>query len=147
LRSAPATDERIAQKIVVGRTLKVGRHMLSALFRTVFEVFHRESPQQRGMRLLAANLTAAQRRQHDQFRYFDVIGGSSGRRYRIRQGDAMNVDVLDEYGRRMYRLCFFPRGRLATGDVMLAQKLALEAFETDAVAIAHKLPASYGERP
>jgi hypothetical protein len=121
--------------------------MLSALFRTLFEVLNRESPQQRGMRLLTANLTAAQRRQHDQFRYFDVIGGSSGRRYRIRQGDAMNVDVLDEYGRRIHRLCFFPRGRLATGDVMLAQKLALEAFETDAVAIAHKLPASYGERP
>jgi hypothetical protein len=120
--------------------------MLSALIRALFNAINRESPQQRGTRLLLANLTAAQRRQHDQFRYFDVIGGSSGRRYRIRHGDAMNVDVLDEYGRRLYRLCFFPRGRLATGDVMLAQKLALEAFEAEAVAVAHKLPAAYGER-
>jgi hypothetical protein len=99
------------------------------------------------MRLLMANLTAAQRCQHERFRYFDVIGGTSGRRYRIRQGDAMNIDVLDEFGRRLHRLCFFPIGRLAVADVMLAQKLALEAFETDAVAVAHKLPATHAEPP
>jgi hypothetical protein len=115
--------------------------MLSALLRALFDRLARESPQQRGMRRLMANLTAAQRRQHAQFRYFDVIGGSSGRLYRIRHGDAMNIDVLDACGRRVHRLCFFPKGRLATADIMLAQKLALEAFEAEAVAVAHKLPA------
>jgi hypothetical protein len=118
--------------------------MLRTFLRALREAFNREPPRERGMRLLAANLTDSQRRQHEQYRYFEVIGGSTGRRYRIRHGEAMNVDVLDECGRRVHKLCFFPRGRLVTGDVMLAQKLALEAFEIEALAIAHKLPPHYG---
>ena len=35
--------------------------------------------------------------------------------------------------------CFFPEGNLVTGDVMLAQKVALELFETDALKIANKM--------
>jgi hypothetical protein len=33
-----------------------------------------------------------------------------------------------------------PEGHLAIGDVMLAQKIALELFENDALKIAHKVP-------
>jgi hypothetical protein len=52
----------------------------------------------------------------------------------------MNVEQLDANGRRLRVLCFMPEGRLAVGDVMLAQKMALELFETEAVKIANKMP-------
>jgi hypothetical protein len=50
----------------------------------------------------------------------------------------MNVDVLDEAGKRMHMLCFKPEGRLAIGDVMLAQKIALELFEGEALKVANR---------
>ena len=52
----------------------------------------------------------------------------------------MNVEHLDQTGRRIRLLCFMPEGHLAVGDVMLAQKIALELFENDALKIAHKVP-------
>jgi hypothetical protein len=48
----------------------------------------------------------------------------------------MNVEQLDQNGRRTRLLCFMPRGGLPVGDIMLAQKTALELFETDAVRVA-----------
>lgn len=92
----------------------------------------------RGMRLLFNNLTQLQRQQYNRFGHFDVIGGKTGRSYRIRHGRVMNIDQLDRKGRRVCGWCFYPRGRLVAGDVMLAQKLALELFETDALAIANR---------
>lgn len=93
---------------------------------------------ERGMRLLFRSLTPMQRRQYNRFGHFDVIGGKTGRSYRIRHGRVMNIDQLDRKGRRVCGWCFYPRGRLVTGDVMLAQKLALELFETDALATANR---------
>jgi hypothetical protein len=40
-------------------------------------------------------------------------------------------------------LCFMPRGKLAEGDIMLAQKLALELFEADALKVAKKIPTEF----
>ena len=40
----------------------------------------------------------------------------------------MNVDEYDEAGTRIFRWCFLPVGNLVRGDVLLAQKLALELF-------------------
>ena len=97
--------------------------------------------QERSIQLLKDNLSAAQRRQYERCNYFEVIGGTTGRRYRIRQGTQMNVELLDDIGRRARVLCFVPEGRLATADVMLAQKVALELFESEALRIAHKAPA------
>jgi hypothetical protein len=93
---------------------------------------------ERGMRLLFNNLTPRQRRQYNQFGHFDVVGSKTGRSYRIRHGRVMNIDQLDTRGRRVCGWCFYPRGRLVTGDVMLAQKLALELFESDALATANR---------
>jgi hypothetical protein len=93
---------------------------------------------ERGLQLLEEHLSPEQRRQYDASGYFDVTGGASGRRYRIRQGSSMNIEQLDKKGRRVCTLCFMPTGRLVTGDVMLAQKVALEAFERDALKIANK---------
>jgi hypothetical protein len=48
----------------------------------------------------------------------------------------MNVAELDAAAHETRRWCFVPEGVVATGDVMLAQKIALETFEADALAIA-----------
>jgi hypothetical protein len=74
------------------------------------------------------------------YRRFDVIGGLTGRTYRIRLTGPMNVEELDQDGWCTRRLCFFPEGQLVDGDVMLAQKVALEALESEALAIANKFP-------
>jgi hypothetical protein len=93
----------------------------------------------RGAQLLEENLSLAQRQQYAKYRYFDVIGGKTGKRYRIHHGSSMNIDQLDKNGRRVCGWCFFPRGGLVAGDVMLAQKYALELFETDALQVANRL--------
>ena len=51
------------------------------------------------------------------------------------------MEELDQRGRCIGRLCFFPEGRLVDGDVMLAQKVALETFEFETLAVANKFPA------
>ena len=94
----------------------------------------------RGADLLTQNLSPDQRRQYATHGYFDVVGGNTGHRYRIRRGYQMNVEELDAAGGHIRLLCFMPRGRLVTGDVMLAQKLALELFEGHALRIANSVP-------
>jgi len=95
--------------------------------------------QERGVRLLKEKLSREQRQQYDKHACFEVIGGKTGRRYRIRFGRSMNIDQLDKNGRRVCGWCFFPRGNLVAGDVMLAQKMALELFEPEALRIANKI--------
>jgi hypothetical protein len=92
----------------------------------------------RGLRLLREWLSPVQREQFDAKGHFDVIGSDTGRRYRIHYGSAMNVHELDEAGRLKMGWCFLPKGSLAAGDVMLAQKIALETFESGALAVAQK---------
>ena len=94
----------------------------------------------RGTQLLTQNLSPAQRWQYERHGYFDVIGGDTGKRYRIRHGYQMNVEELDQNGRRKQLLCFMPRGGLPVGAVMLAQKIALELFESEAIRIANGSP-------
>jgi hypothetical protein len=101
--------------------------------RTVWRVFDAEG---RAIGLLKENLSATQLEQYEQHRHFDVIGGHSGKRYRIRPGTSLNIDEYDADGRLVTSWCFVPEGPLGTGDVMLAQKFALELFETDALSIA-----------
>jgi hypothetical protein len=93
----------------------------------------------RGLCLLKENLSPTQRDQFQRHGYFDVVGGETGRRYRIRPGFQMNVEQLDKRGRCLRRLCFMPEGGHVIGDVMLAQKLALELFEADALKVANTL--------
>jgi hypothetical protein len=99
----------------------------------------RSEAYERGMRLLQENLTPAQQQQLQRYGYFEVIGGRTGKRYRIRHGRSMNIDQLDKNGRRICGWCFFPEGNLVVGDVMLAQKIALELFEVEALKIANKM--------
>jgi hypothetical protein len=39
-----------------------------------------------------------QAEQYSSYRYFEVIGSDTGKRYRIRHGRMMNVDELDSVG-------------------------------------------------
>jgi hypothetical protein len=111
----------------------------SALFGTGFSAdIGSKRAQERGIRLLMENLSAAQRKQYDKYGYFDVTGGKTGKRYRIRHGRQMNIEQLDRNGRRVCGWCFFPQGSLVAGDIMLAQKAALELFEPDALRIANR---------
>ena len=100
-------------------------------------LYHKEADA-RGVHLLTRHLSPAQREQYARHGYFEVIGGDTGRRYRIRHGYAMNVEQLDEKGRRIELLCFGPRGGLPIGDVLLAQKIALELFESAALRVGNR---------
>jgi hypothetical protein len=50
----------------------------------------------------------------------------------------VNVCEIDETGRLQKGLCFMPIGALPIGDVMLAQKIALETCEGEVHAVARR---------
>ena len=95
-------------------------------------------PEGRSFRLLRQWLSPSQRAQLAEEGYFEVIGGDSGKRYRIYAGAATNVCEVDENGRPTLGLCFLPMGDLPIGDVMLSQKIALESCEGRALAVARR---------
>jgi hypothetical protein len=94
----------------------------------------------RGINLLREWLTPEQRAEFDAQRYFDVIGCHSGKRYRIHYGSSTNVHEIDIEGRSINGWCFVPSGPLVAGDVVLAQKIALETDEFGALAVANRFP-------
>lgn len=94
----------------------------------------------RALQLLRSWLSLQQRLEFERKGYFDVVGCDTGKRYRIRRGTSGNVNELDEYGRLGIGWCFVPVGGLVEGDVMLAQKIALETDEERALSIANPFP-------
>ena len=112
-----------------------------------------ESRAIRGIILLREWLSPQQRQQLDSYKYFEVIGCDSGNKYRIQHGISTNVVELDCEGQPHVGWCFVPEGNLVPGDVMLAQKIALETDERGALAIARQflvpppLPARSALRP
>ena len=105
--------------------------------RVVSEICQRKC--EGGPRLLRDWLSPDQREQLDNSGYFEVFGCASGRRYRIYHVKvAPNVYEIDGAGRIKEGLCFLPVGPLATGDVILAQKIALETDEHRAIAVANR---------
>jgi hypothetical protein len=99
---------------------------------------HARTPaEKRAVALLLSWLTPDQEKQWNARGAFDVIGGDTGRRYRITYRAVMNVHELDPDGHSVKQWCFAPEGRLAVGDVLLAQKIALETMETKALTIAN----------
>jgi hypothetical protein len=89
----------------------------------------RKPAEERGFALLQAWLGPEQAEQWTSQRAFEVLGCDTGTRYRITCGTAMNVHQLDQTGRSVARWCFVPEGDLVTGDILLAQKIALETME------------------
>jgi hypothetical protein len=104
------------------------------------ELFSENIREARGVTLLREWLSPEQRAQFDADRYFDVIGCDSAKRYRIRYGSATNVYEISDDGRSIIGWCFVPTGNLVAGDVVLAQKIALETNETGALAVANRFP-------
>jgi hypothetical protein len=89
----------------------------------------RMAAEQRGFALLQTWLDSEQAEQWATLRAFEVLGCDTGTRYRITCGSAMNVQQLDQTGRSVARWCFVPKGDLVMGDILLAQKIALETME------------------
>lgn len=85
----------------------------------------------RALDLLIALLSPDQRQEFQLCRFFHVIGGSTGTRYRIRVASFANIDVLDSVGKPMYRLCAHPAGDIPVYDVMAAQMLFLQDPATE----------------
>ena len=91
----------------------------------------------RGLKLLREWLSQEQLAQYDAHNYFEVIGCHTGKRYRICHGNGS-----ERLRARRCRLpregwCFVPNDHLVAGDVMLAQKIALETDERGALAAAN----------
>lgn len=110
---------------------------LRKLYRLVHQ---KDTPEARGRNLLREWLTPEQQVQFDAHSYFDVVGCVSGKTYRIHFGTSANVQELGEDGIPRMGWCFVPSGNLVPGDVMLAQKIALETGEQAALAVANRFP-------
>jgi hypothetical protein len=100
----------------------------------------------RGLTLLRDWLSTEQRAQFEWSRCFDVVGCYTGKRYRICYGTGTNVHEIDDAGRPLVGWCFVPSGHLVAGDVMLAQKIALETSELAAIAVANRFPVQIPNR-
>ena len=64
----------------------------------------------------------------------------------LAHGTSMNILELDSAGRPRLGWCFAPKGYLVAGDVMLAQKIALETDERGALAVANRFFVPTGPR-
>jgi len=135
----------IARRLVAGtrfpwRLLTEFARKAHALRERYRAITGEDVPEARGIKLLRAWLSPEQQAQFDASKYFDVVGCDTGRRYRILYGLATNVNELDDAGRPIMGWCFVPWGHLVPGDVMLAQKIALETNERAALAVANRFP-------
>lgn len=113
-----------------------GVRTMRALRSLYWTFIAQNDPEGRAERLLRDWLSPEQRAQFDAESYFEVTGCHTGRRYRIHQGTMSNVFELDEKLQPRIGWCFVPERALVAGDVMLAQKIALETDEAAALAVA-----------
>jgi hypothetical protein len=135
----------LAQQLVAatrppGRLLAECARRVQALREWYRTTAGRRDADVRATTLLREWLSPQQRAQFDVEGYFDVVGCDSGKRYRIHYGTSMNVHEMDDAGHSKLGWCFVPNGRLVAGDVMLAQKIALETCENSALAVANRFP-------
>ena len=98
----------------------------------------RANVEERSLQLLRSWLSPKQTQQWDALSEFEVVGSHTETRYRIRRGKVMNVHELDQTGNIVAHWCFAPKGDLALGDILLAQKIALETMERDALKMANR---------
>jgi hypothetical protein len=100
----------------------------------------------RGWEILKANLSPTQLEEFEAGpegrRSFHVVG-QSGCFYRVCEGTSQNVVTISDKGRPEQGLCFLPEGDLVPGDVMLAQKVALELNEQAALKVAIPFDINY----
>lgn len=94
----------------------------------------------RSLALLREHLSREQCDQFNRHSYFDIVGSESGNRYRIHYARTANIDEYGQDNRHVRSWCFHPVDNLPIGDVLLAQKIALEVFEREALSVANCLP-------
>jgi hypothetical protein len=97
-----------------------------------------DEAEKRGMDLLRDNLSEPQRNELEQHGWFHVIGNSSKKTFRLFKARQMNIMELDKSGGPKWCWCFLPSGGVVLGDVLLAQKLALETDEKAALKLANR---------
>jgi hypothetical protein len=97
----------------------------------------RNAAELRAQELLRCWLSPQQRAQYDTRGSFEVVGSDTGRRYRICKGSIFNIQELDADGIQVRAWCV-TADRIATGDVNLSQKIALENFESEVLMIANR---------
>jgi len=120
------------------RSLPAIRPPIHALRQLCRKVLAQITKDARGLQLMRDWLSPDQRAEFDEKGTFEVVGCDSGKRYRICRGEAANVFEIDDAGQLKVCLCFIPYGQLVAGDVMLAQKIALETDENGALAVAYR---------
>jgi hypothetical protein len=125
----------------VGVALSVGACILVAIATAERPCVVSPQAEEKALALLLSWLSPEQAQQYNSQRHFEVVGSDTGTRYRILHGHMANIDQLDATGKKVCRWCVVPTGSLAAGDCMLAQKIALEAFETKVLSISNRLPA------
>jgi hypothetical protein len=104
------------------------------------EPIDRAELEERGLQLLRSWLSPEQLQRWNALSEFEVVGSHTQIRYRIRRGKVMNVYELDRAGNIIANYCFAPKGDLAMGDVLLAQKIALETMERETLETANRNP-------
>jgi hypothetical protein len=119
------------------RSLAVGQSRIRAMCERLI-TSHREESEARGLKLLREWLSPEQLAQFNADGHFDVVGCHTGRKYRIHYGSTTNIDELDDRGRPQVRYCFVTDLPLVSGDVMLAEKIALETDEIATLAVANR---------
>lgn len=98
------------------------------------------------LELLRAWLNPQQLADLENHGWFDVVGGTSGNRYRIFARYASYNVVGCSRGENTIPktcLCFEPEGATSLGDKLLAQKIALEANEVRVWTIANRIKAAF----
>lgn len=140
LRPAPQLSEAERARLARERENAGQRRQARRAVRTV--------AQEKAAALLLAVLPPDEAARYQRERVFEVRG-SLGGRYRIRPGNAGNVDALNETGEVTGRLCAHPRlwesgDQLPDADVALAQLLALTTDEAHFVRTAN---VHWGRRP
>ena len=98
----------------------------------------RSTPEQRADALLKEWLSPEQRSTLHKYGFFEVRGSHTAKCYRIHCGRNMNIHEVGTGQTQVAIWCFGPVGHLPLGDVMLAQKLALETDEQAALAVANR---------
>lgn len=78
--------------------------------------------------LLRGILTPQQIADYEQHKRFDVVS-QSGKVYRLNRGVVRNVVLLDASGKSVRGFCIHPRETVPVADVLVAQKLLIEADE------------------
>jgi hypothetical protein len=132
------TEILIASGLILSTVLGYGIGVLTGLAITSRDRRGQMRPDEKGISLLRSWLSPEQAKLWDSHRHFEVVGSDTGTRYRIRYGTAMNVEELDSGGKTIVQWCFIPECDLVVGDVLLAQKVALETMEREALAAANR---------